>query len=184
MIRVVKIISISLVVLTTTTSALNLYKHQEATMQSRRLDVLEILEKEKEYYLEQIKRINIALAALKGELPQDVVENKKILHKKGKVQWKAEIDKLYETNNVFTVDEIQDQLIENGIVEAKGAKGKSSISTTLIRKTKKGELKKISAGTYSVVNKSDNEESNSTESKETIRTVRFRRGGEQNNIQQ
>ncbi len=126
-------------------------------MQNRRLDVLEILEKENEYYLEQIKRINIALAALKGELPQGVVENKKIRHKKGRVQWKSEINKLYKKNDILTVNEIQQQLIEIGIVDAQGAKGKSAITTTLIRKAKKGELKKIRTGTFSVVKESENE---------------------------
>jgi hypothetical protein len=125
-------------------------------MQNRRLDVLEILEREKEYHLEQIKRINIALSALKGELPQNVVESEKTPLKRRKVQWKIEIDKLFEISDVLTVDEIQQQLVEKGIDAAEGAKAKSAITTTLIRKAKKGELKKIRTATFGVIKESNN----------------------------
>jgi hypothetical protein len=45
-------------------------------------------------------------------------------------------------------------LVEKGIVAADGAKGKSAITTTLIRKAKKGELKKIRTATFGVIKES------------------------------
>jgi len=114
-----------------------------------RLDAVETLEREKEFYLDQIRRINVALSALKGEITQGVAIETKTIHKrKNKTSWKQEIVNLFHSYNELSKNEIQQKLVENGIVEAEGTKGKNAINTTLKRMIDKGGLVLTENGNY------------------------------------
>ena len=114
----------------------------------KRLDVVEILVQEKEFYIEQIERINVALAALGslGEKSRSVLrENPK---QSRKVKWMAETEKIFETNASVSVDLIQKKMIEKGITQADSTGGRNAINTTLTRLVGKGKIIRGRDGMY------------------------------------
>lgn len=115
-------------------------------MGTTRLDITEILEREKEYYTEQIQRINTALAALKGELVN--VETTSKPKKTRTVQWTAEIKKLFDTGIEGTTEQLRNKLAEKGIVEALEDSGKNSVYSIVSRLSLGGYLEKTEDGIY------------------------------------
>ncbi|MFH2219878.1 MAG: hypothetical protein ABII68_09505 [Pseudomonadota bacterium] len=119
-------------------------------MNTTRPDVIEILEKEKKYYADQIRRINVAIAALTGK--ENVEETKKQEPSSKKsaksIQWTAEIKRVFDTNDILSVEQTRDRLVENGIVEAMSDSGRNSIYSTFSRLKKSGDLEKVEYGKY------------------------------------
>ena len=113
-------------------------------MKTNRPDVIEVLEREKEYYLDQIKRINIALSALRGES----IETKTDTTPTRKIEWTAEIVKLFDEYDELNLKQVREKLSEKGITEALDEKYRSTINTTLNRKAKDGILFKTENGGY------------------------------------
>lgn len=115
----------------------------------KRLDVVEILTREKEFYIEQVKRINIALAALTNPGGQN--QTVPLLGKpkqSRKVKWMAEAEKIFETNANVSVDFIQKKMVEKGIMQASSPGGRNAINTTLTRLVGKGKIVKGNDGIY------------------------------------
>jgi predicted transcriptional regulator len=118
-------------------------------MNKSRPDVIEILEVEKQYHADQIRRINVAIAALKGETSvEEITPQKQSPQKTTKtIQWTAEIKDLFKSGDVLTIEQARNKLIEKGIVEAMTS-GKSSIYSTFSRLKKGGYLVQPEYGKY------------------------------------
>ncbi len=129
-------------------------------MDGKRLDVVEVLKREKEYYLEQIKRINIALDALTTESTNNKIGQTGGAPKRSRrVKWMHEVEGLFGSYDELSIDDIQKKLIEKGIPEANTPGGRNSINTTLVRLDRdKGKIMKTVSGTWATAaNVSDNE---------------------------
>ena len=118
-------------------------------MGNERPDVLEILEENKKWHQEQIARIGLAIAALKGENGKPKNEIKKPSKRSG-IKWAYEIDKLYENypNEAFNLNTIRSKLAEQGLAEALADVYRSTISTALSRKVTEGKLVREKPGFY------------------------------------
>lgn len=118
-------------------------------MGNERPDVLEILEENKRWHQEQIARIGLAIAALKGEssLPKNKIKK---TSKRSGIKWAYEIDKLYENypNEAFNLNDIRHGIAERGLTEALDDIYKNTISTALARKVKEGKLVREKPGFY------------------------------------
>lgn len=99
----------------------------------KRPDVIELLEKEKEYHLLQVKRINLAISALKQK--DDSITNSNKQDPDGKtIQWTRLIKDLFnKTNEELGLEQIQDELASIGYPEAKSQGGRNAIYTTISR---------------------------------------------------
>ena len=119
-------------------------------MTKPRPDVLEILELEKEYHAVQIRRISMAITALKGEVPiKETTQPEQPSQKTTEpVQWTSEIKDVFQSGEVLSVEDVRNKLIEKGIVEAMTDRGKNSIYSTFSRLKKSGFLEKSGYGKY------------------------------------
>ena len=114
-------------------------------MDSKRPSVLELLEQEKEHHLEQIRRLNIAITALKDDGNQSSGNARR----KRRVSWSQEIDKLFsDTSLELRLSEVQTKLAERGYPEARDKKMKPTIYQTLARKVKANTFGKTENGKY------------------------------------
>ncbi len=117
-------------------------------MENKRPDVIKLLENERMYYLEQIKRIDIALAALRGERIT-IEEGNSILVSSKPVPWVSAIENVFQsTDKWLTIKDVQNKLCENGIPEALDKRKKPIIYSTLIRKVKNEFLERNEDGLY------------------------------------
>ena len=108
-------------------------------MKSQRPDVIELLEIERDWHKEQIQRIDIALAALRGE----TIETKRKEITVKTIPWASEITKVFKEHNDLELKDVRNKLAENGIPEALEKKYNPTIYQTLVRKVKQGELEKV-----------------------------------------
>jgi hypothetical protein len=115
-------------------------------MTDDRPDIITVLEKEKEYYLEQVKRINLALSALTGDAttPDDQPKTKKT------ISWAAKIDEIFNnTDEWLTLEEVRQRLSEMGLTEAIEKEYRNTVYSTLHRKaTQTKVLEKDEDGRY------------------------------------
>lgn len=115
-------------------------------MAEDRPDIITVLEKEKEYHLEQVKRINLALSALTGETttPDDQPKTRKTL------SWASKIDEIFnKTDEWLTLEEVRQRLSEMGLTEAIEQEYRNTVYSTLHRKaTKTKVLEKDEEGRY------------------------------------
>jgi hypothetical protein len=109
-------------------------------------DVIKMLEKEKAYHLDKVKRINLALAALKGQMmdPEESGPQRQTL------SWAAKIDELFEsTDEWMSLKDVKNRLAEMGIPEALEKEHRNTIYSTLHRKVKKTKtIEKDEKGRY------------------------------------
>lgn len=121
-------------------------------MGTNRPDIIELLELEKEFYAEQIRRVNIALAALRGEThttePTSTSVSTTTTQQSRKVKWKAEITKIYDTGVELDLEKLRNRLAENGFAEALSPRGKNAVYSTISRLTTDGALTKTGFGKY------------------------------------
>ena len=118
-------------------------------MSNTRPDVIEILEMEKKYHADQIRRINLAITALKGGAVGEELTSQPSPQKTSrKIQWTAEIKKIFEGGDVLTIEQVREKLTERGIVEAMTEKGKNSIYSTFSRLKKSGYFEQPEYGKY------------------------------------
>ena len=120
-------------------------------MEQNRPDVIQILEKEKQYHIDQIKRINVAIKALTDgtEAIQRVETTTR------QVSWSAEISKLFDDFGELSFNEIRNKLIEKGITKAVEDKYRSTIQATVRRKVLGKELEQTPKGAYRRVKKQE-----------------------------
>ena len=119
-------------------------------MTESRPDVLEILELEKEYHADQIRRINVAMAALRGKaVVEETTQQGQPTQKTTKpVQWTAEIKEIFKVDDMFTIEQVREKLIEKGIIDANHEREKNSIYSTFSRLKKSGYLEQPEYGKY------------------------------------
>ena len=124
-------------------------------MSTTRPDVIEILEMEKKYHADQIRRINVAIAALKGNIIEGGLKVEATAHQEQPpqkttkpIQWTAEIKAIFDNNDILSIEQARNKLVEKGIVEAMTDSGKNSIYATFSRLNKSGYLKKTEYGKY------------------------------------
>lgn len=101
----------------------------------KRPDVLEMLEREKRWYLDEIRRINRAIAAVKEDQGSTDSEA-------ARIPWKKKIKEVMAEREPLTMKQVRDLLAENGIPEAVERKYKPTVYSTLMRMVKQGELTK------------------------------------------
>lgn len=95
-------------------------------------DILKMLGDQLQFHETEIQKIKNAILAYKGEV-EKIEKVATVTTQQRNVKWTAEIEKIFETKNNLTVNEVKQALIKNGIEQAKDARGRSSIMTTLTR---------------------------------------------------
>ena len=112
-----------------------------------RPDLIEVLEGELKWHIEQVQRIRVALAALKGETAKLSVKNSG--ESPAKIPWTARVIEIFdESDDMLNLDEVRKRLAEKGIAEALDDKHRATIYSTLIRGVKIGRLVKVEHGKY------------------------------------
>jgi hypothetical protein len=115
-------------------------------------NIIDILRREYDYHMDQAKRIK-AMLEIAGQpkhlLPQSALTS---APQKQKVQWKAEILKLFKVHGEINTSELPIKLSEKGIYQAGTKRGLGIIYSTLSRMAKDGILEKVSRGTYRIIN--------------------------------
>ena len=116
-------------------------------MNKSRPDVIEVLNLEKEYHVEQLRRINIALAALKGEDVKNDTDVSKPKRKRS-IKWAAEIRNIFDTDLELNLKELRSKLVEKGVPEAMDDSGKNAVYSTVSRLKNREYLERTEEGKY------------------------------------
>lgn len=114
-------------------------------MTNSRPDIVEVLENERDWHKEQIRRIDLALDVLKGKPIEEVQQRKT---DDTTIRWAKEISELFNEFNDLTLKEVRERLAERGILKALEKHTVPIIYSTLKRKIKQGEFEKIENGRY------------------------------------
>ena len=118
-------------------------------------DIIKSLKQQRRFHQEQLRLIDIALAAIeagKTTATKPMIKNGASLNKvkKHRIRWTEEID-----YDEFTIMDVQTDLSEKrGIAAANTIQGRNVINNTLIRFEKKGRIRKIRPGVFKVVKES------------------------------
>jgi len=123
-------------------------------------DTVKLLQQKRRFHEEQLRLIDIALAAIAdgkkggGRIkPQNDEKVNKV--KKHRIRWTREIERLLDDYDVFTIMDLQSDLAEKrDIPSALRIQGRNVITNTLNRFEKKGRIQKVRPGVYSVVRES------------------------------
>lgn len=121
-------------------------------------DVIKTLEQRRTYLLEQLKRIETAIKAIKGDLSREgdnIVSQPETGFKRRskplrRISWTHEIREVLQTKrDSFTIEDLQQILYEKGFESAKSS-GRNSINTALSRMVDNEEIERIGVGKYKV----------------------------------
>ncbi len=119
-----------------------------------------LLKEQKRFHQEQLRLIEIALAAIASGRKNGIktpAKNGKGAAKAAKhhIQWTKEIDRFLDDYDELTIMDIQNDLAQKrGIASAMTIQGRNVINNTLNRFEKKGRIRKIRPGVYEVVKES------------------------------
>ena len=120
-------------------------------MNTNRPDLTEVLKDELEWHVQQVEKINLALAALSGAAAKATRKPRGLgARPTHGVPWTAKVMEIFnaEPDKAFDTNEIRDKLVERGVVEAQDNKNRPTIYSTLVRGVTKGELEKAAHGKY------------------------------------
>ena len=123
-------------------------------------DTVKLLRQKRRFHQEQLRLIDIALAAIASGQKTGVqpgASNAEVATKvkKHRIRWTKEIDGCLDDYDEFTIMDIQGDLAEKrDIAAALTIQGRNVINNTLNRFEKKGRLRKIRPGVYQVVKES------------------------------
>ena len=122
-------------------------------MEIKTPSVLEQLKKQRDFYRQQIKDIEVAIAALqpKGNGQQADSPPAQEHATRKRIPWKKLVIDLIEPMNHFSIETVQDMLAAKGYPEAKTTSGRNSINTTLARLVENKELERVGVGEYQKV---------------------------------
>ena len=129
-------------------------------MQFNPPDIIKTLKRQRRFHQEQLRLIDIALAAIESGRKTEIkpmVKNGAGLNqvKKHRIRWTAEIGQFLDDYDEFTIMDVQTDLSEKrGIAAANTIQGRNVINNTLTRFEKKGRIQKIRPGVYRVVKES------------------------------
>jgi len=114
-------------------------------MANERPNIIELLEQEKKYYLEQIKKTNIALSALKGEIVKSEIKKPS---KNKTIRWTKTILKVLDEYDDLSLDELRSKVAEKGIPQALTEEYRNTIQSITHRLVRKGKLAKTEKGNF------------------------------------
>jgi hypothetical protein len=123
-------------------------------------DTLKLLQQKRLFHEEQLRLIDIALAAIAdgkkgGGRIQPQNGKKAIKVKKHRIRWTREIEQFLDDYEEVTIMDLQSDLVEKrDIPSAMTIQGRNVITNTLNRFEKKGRVQKIRPGVYRVIKKS------------------------------
>lgn len=123
-------------------------------------EIVETLQQQRRFHREQLRLIDIALAAIESEKnisAQPMVKDDAKLNKvkKHRIRWTMEIDRFLNHADEFTIMDVQTDLSEKrGIAAANTIQGRNVINNTLTRFEKKGRIQKIRPGVFRVIKES------------------------------
>jgi len=113
--------------------------------------ILEMLEQQRRFHQEQLRLIEIAIAAISAERKSD---GKPATGTQGKhhIRWTREIGRLLDDYTDFSILDLRNDLVEKrGITSARTIQGQNVINNTLNRFLKKGRIQRIGLGRYRVI---------------------------------
>ena len=119
-------------------------------------EIIEVLERQRRFHQEQLRLIEIALAAIAREHSVGRAAHGKTHPgvKKHRIQWTREIDRLLDEYTEFTILDLQNDLVEKrGIASARTVQGQNVVNNTLSRFQKKGRIQRVGPGRYRVLRK-------------------------------
>lgn len=123
-------------------------------------EIVKVLETQRRFHQEQLRLIDIALAAIaaaEGAKPKkpSLAQVKGGNVKKHRIQWTREIGRLLDNYDEFTFMDIQNDLAEKrAIAAAMTIQGQNVIHNTLNRFEKKGRIQKLNPGVFRVIKES------------------------------
>jgi hypothetical protein len=123
-------------------------------------EIIKTLKQQRRFHQEQLRLIDIALAAIesgKKIAAKPMVKNDAKLNKvkKHRIRWTMEIDRFLNDAEEFTIMDVQTDLSEKrGIAAANTIQGRNVINNTLTRFEKKGRIQKIRPGVFKVIKES------------------------------
>jgi hypothetical protein len=129
-------------------------------MESFLADTVKLLRQKRRFHEEQLRLIDIALAAIaagkKTGMPAVARNSEKANKvKKHRIRWTEEIERFLDDYDEFTIMDLQSDLAEKrDIASAMTIQGRNVITNTLNRFEKKGRVQKIRPGVYTVVKES------------------------------
>lgn len=129
-------------------------------MEPYQTDTVRLLRQKRRFHEEQLRLIDIALAAIaagrKTGTPAAAENSEKVNKvKKHRIRWTKEIERFLDDYEAFTIMDLQSDLAEKrDIASAMTIQGRNVITNTLNRFEKKGRIQKIRPGVYSVVKES------------------------------
>lgn len=129
-------------------------------MDFSRPEIVKVLEAQRRFHREQLRLIDIALAAIAagkraGPKEASTNANKGSKLKKHRIQWTREIGSLLDDYDEFTFMDVQSDLAgKRGIAAAMTIQGQNVINNTLNRYEKKGRIQKLSPGVFRVIKES------------------------------
>jgi len=123
-------------------------------------DTVKLLQQKRRFHEEQLRLIDIALAAIAGGKqregriqPQNGEKANKV--KKHRIRWTREIERFLYDYNEFTIMDLQSDLAEKrDIPSAMTIQGRNVITNTLNRFEKKGRIQRVRPGVYTVIKES------------------------------
>lgn len=116
--------------------------------------VLEMLERQRRFHQEQLRLIDIAIAAINAERKSGAKAPARAEGKVGRhrIQWTREIGRLLDDYTDFSILDLRNDLVEKrGITSARTIQGQNVINNTLNRLQKKGRIQRIGPGRYRVI---------------------------------
>lgn len=118
-------------------------------------DIVQQLEQQKRFHQEQLRLIELALAAVRsGKAAGAGTDTRSTANriKKHRIQWTREISRRLDDFDEFTIMDLQRDLADkSGITSADTVQGQNIINNTLNRLEKRGLVQKVSPGVYQVV---------------------------------
>ncbi len=112
-------------------------------MNDKGMDIVGLLKQRKATLLNELKRIDIALDALTGELgPKKSTQSR--------IAWAEEVRKVLRSGELLSVQDIRSRLAQQGITKALDNNYASSVYATLSRMVSKGKITKDEEGRYSL----------------------------------
>lgn len=123
-------------------------------------DTVKLLQQKRRFHEEQLRLIDIALAAIAGGRqgggriqPQNGEKANRV--KKHRIRWTREIERFLDDYEEVTIMDLQSDLAEKrDIPSAMTIQGRNVITNTLNRFEKKGRVHKVRPGVYSVIKES------------------------------
>jgi hypothetical protein len=116
-----------------------------------------LLKQQRRFHQEQLRLIDMALAAIESGKtidPKPMVKSgaRQNKVKKHRIRWTGEIDRLLDDYDEFTIMDVQKDLSEKrAIAAATSIQGRNVINNTLNRFEKKGRIQRVRLGVYKVV---------------------------------